>query len=197
MKLQAKTKQPLAGTFLALAAIFLTSVILAQAAWALPVIVTLITTDESTCSAEFVNNNCGGLGDPGDICVEEKSNPMHPTKVKLRYILMGPGANNAEFVNMVVSLSDGNCPSDVQDDFPDFGTDCVHTPASPGNAMLLDDDNVNARTWNYWMTVKPGEDCSPVALHPIIENGGGNSSSDDDEDGGGQGGSEDPEAPKN
>jgi len=103
----------------------------------------------------------------------------------LNFVVAGPGANTAEIQKMNISLhSNGSCPADYKDDFPDFGNngvDCEYEPTAPGNAMIVKDDNEVTRTWDYTLTVKARAACAPVEIHPLIENGGGNGSADDDE----------------
>lgn len=149
---------------------------------ALAAILTQIRTEAGNCTPVFWNSNCGGLGNPGDICVQAGS-VSTPTKVMLNFVVAGPGANTAEIQKMNISLaSNGSCPGDYQDDFPDFGNNgvaCEYEPTMPGNAMIVKDDNEVTRKWNYTLTVQARAGCAPVTIHPIIENGGGNSSAGD------------------
>lgn len=144
-----------------------------------PVVLTQIKTEAGSCTPEFANNNCGAIGDPGDICLAAGSE-ANPSRASLKFVVAGPGANTAEFQKMTIGIGTSwNCPSDTGDDFPDF-TGCEYAPTTPGNVMQVRDDNEVARTWNYSITMKARAGCSPVTIHPIIDNGGGNSSTDDD-----------------
>ncbi len=143
-----------------------------------PIVVTRIMTVAGDCTPEFENNNCGAVGDPGDICLAAGSGP-NPSKANLKFVAAGPHANTVEFERMNISLSSsGTCPADYDDDFPDF-TDCEYVPTNPGNVMQVEDHNHETRSWDYTITMRVHPGCSSVTLHPIIENGGGNSSSDD------------------
>lgn len=145
-----------------------------------PIVLTQIKTEpgSSICTAEFENNNCGALGNPGDICLQAGGGGTN-TKGNLKFVVAGPGANNAEIQKMKIGIGvDWDCPDDTDKDFPQF-TNCEYEPTGPGNVMHVEDHNHLTRTWSYSLTVKAKAGCDPIVIHPIIDNGGGNSSSDD------------------
>ncbi len=147
-----------------------------------PVVVTLIKTKAGQCKAEYENNNCGGLGEAGDICLQGGGGGT-TTKANLKFVIAGPHANTAEIQKMKIGIGNAwDCPSDYHKDFPDFDASCEYVPTTPGNVIQVEDHNHLARTWNYSITVKvlPGDACDPTEVDPIIENGGGNSASEDD-----------------
>lgn len=117
--------------------------------------------DVNGCKASFAQNQCGG-GAMGDICVAANTQPP------LRFILPNSGAS---FVSMSISTG-GGCPADAADDFPQL-PNCSYT-AGGGSAMVIQDDNVHARTWNYSITVAI-DGCANSVVDPVINNGGGNS----------------------
>lgn len=195
MERQRESRRPLARVLLAALALFLAAACTTSATGtesgatapstptpattARPIVLTQIKTAQGSCTPEFDNNNCGAIGDPGDICLAAGSN-ANPSRASLKFVVAGPGANTAEFQKMTIGIGAGwDCPSDTGDDFPDF-ISCQYTPTTPGNVMQVRDDNEIARTWNYSITMKARAGCSPVTIHPIIDNGGGNSSTDDD-----------------
>lgn len=144
-----------------------------------PVVLTQIKTEQGSCTPEFENDNCGAAGDPGDICLAAGTN-ANPTRASLKFVVAGPGANTAEFHKMTIGTGAGwDCPSNTGDDFPDF-VNCEFIPPTTGNVMQVKDDNQVNRIWNYSITMKARAGCSPVTIHPIIQNGGGNASTGDD-----------------
>lgn len=166
MERQAIFRRPPAGMFLVLVAgLFFSSCVFSK-----PVIVTTITVDG--CKASYENNNCGGAGNAGDICVAKGPN----TKVDLRFVFT-VGGQDAEFTKVEVSrVPPGKpCPDWASEDFPQF-TNCIYSPAGVGNVLLIEDDNHHEAEWDYSITVDlHDDDCpDPVVIDPLIRNGGNN-----------------------
>lgn len=170
MKRQAIFRRPVVGMFLAL----LAGMFFVSGALAKPVIHTNVTVDVTNCKASYGNNNCGGLGNAGDICVAKGPN----TKVELRFNLTGGGAN-AAFTKMEIKrVPPGNpCPDWVTDDFPQFDpANCTYSPGGPGKVLQITDDNHHEAEWEYSIFVDLDDtNCpDPVEIDPIIKNGGNN-----------------------
>lgn len=145
-----------------------------------PVVFTQLVTNRDDCSVAFENNNCGGLGEPGDICLQAGGGGTI-TKANLKFVVAGYKSGQAEIQNMSIGIGENwDCPADTYKDFPDF-TNCQYAPANPGKNLFVADHNHLTRDWNYDLTIKARDGCEPETIHPIINNGGGNSSSDDDD----------------
>lgn len=189
------SRRPLFGVFLVVAAVFLASACTtsdtraepeamaappaAPAPASRPIVLTQIKTEQGSCTPKFANNNCGAIGNPGDICISGGSD-ANPTRASLIFVVAGPGAESAKIEKMTISLAaNGSCPGDVQNDFPQFNSSCEFAPTSPGNSMQVMDDNEIARIWNYSITLIPRAGCESVTIHPVIDNGGGNTATDE------------------
>lgn len=85
-----------------------------------------------------------------------------------------PFPADAKIKKMDVSLnSDGTCPANVTEDFPDL-TACSYSPNPATNNLQVLNKNKHERVWFYSLTLELPNCTGDITIHPLIQNGGGN-----------------------